>query len=100
MKKQVKIATKQYVDDLLHGGTISSSLDNYKDNGVYWVQFNSSSNAPYTSGYGWLHVISHASTGACIQMVYRFSSGITQICIRSFTNSQWYNWRKIDTLPA
>ncbi|MCI9293346.1 MAG: hypothetical protein HFF02_08645 [Erysipelotrichaceae bacterium] len=85
-------------DSLLKGG-YTGSLDDLHVTGYYWCNFSNVTGAPYTSGYGWVEVIRHLAVNsqACVQKIYRFNLGITEVAIRPYTNNQWYEWRKIIT---
>ncbi|MCI9292995.1 MAG: hypothetical protein HFF02_06845 [Erysipelotrichaceae bacterium] len=93
---ETAISKKQ--DSLLKGG-YTGSLNGLYTAGWYWCNFSNVTGSPYTSGYGWVEVIRHLAVNsqACVQKIYRFSSGITEIAIRPYTNNQWWGWRKVAT---
>ena len=79
-------------------GNFTGNMNDLKSPGWYWCIFANITNGPYTSGYGWLEVIT-SSTTAVVQKVYRYNaSGITQVTMRGYTNAQWYPWRTLQTV--
>lgn len=88
--------------DVLTKGTYVGSLDDLYTPGWYWCHFGDDvTGSPYTSGFGYTIVEAKISQSgvsqSCIQKIYRFNSGITDIAIRPRTNNQWYPWRKVVT---
>ena len=82
-------------DSLMHG-TYSGDIDECKEVGCHYCNFANITNAPYTSGYGWIEVKRSGET--FIQEIYRHStSGVSEKVVREFANSKWYPWRKILT---
>lgn len=78
----------------LRCGTYTGDLDECKGIGCYWTNFANDTNAPYTSGYGYIEVKSSSST-SFIQEIYRHTSdGISEKLIRQYVNSQWHPWVK------
>lgn len=97
---QIKTVVNGAVDDIgkkqnsLVRGAFTGSIDDCKEIGCHYANFTNVTNAPYTSGYGWIDV--KAPGGTYIQEIYRYSAeGIVEKAVRDFINNQWYPWRKI-----
>lgn len=83
-------------DITLRRGTYTGDLDECKEVGLYWVNFTNVTNAPYTSGYGFVDVKA-SSSNVFVQEIYRHTSdGVSEKKVRQYINSQWHPWIKID----
>lgn len=71
-------------------------LDNLVgENSVYFVNTSYATNAPISSGYGFLENVS-ANSAASVQRFTVYSApGYGDTYIRIYINSQWYSWTKI-----
>lgn len=99
---QIKSVVNQTVDDLgtkqnsIVRGTFTGDLNECKEVGLYWANFTNVTNAPYTSGYGFVDVKA-SSSNAFVQEIYRHTSnGVSEKKVRQCINSQWHPWIKID----
>jgi len=77
------------------GALANVDLDDYKENGFYWVSQTGVTNKP-VSNFGYLEVIKPSTT---IQIFTCFGSNSTvtrgDTYVRFFANNQWYDWVKI-----
>lgn len=92
-----KISFLNFRRSVIKTGTLTGNIDNFDDTGIYWVNFEDITNAPYNTGYGWVEILESSSTSR-VQKVFKYSAnGITEVAFRGYTNSRWYPWRKIVT---
>ncbi len=83
--------------DALNHPTFVGDLDECTVIGCYWTNFANDTNAPYTSGYGYIEV--SASGGSRLQKLYRHTdNGISEHYVRNYVNNQWYPWSKNDLI--
>lgn len=83
--------------DALNHPTFVGDLDECTVIGCYWTNFANDTNAPYTSGYGYIEV--SASGGSRLQKLYRHTdNGISEHYVRNYVNNQWYPWSKSDLI--
>lgn len=76
---------------LINGGReFTGDINTLTDTGVYWINLSNCTNGPASSGYGTMEVISYE---VFLQRFTFYDDG-TVYC-RTYTNSQWYDWRKI-----
>lgn len=76
---------------LINGGReFTGDLNTLTDTGVYWINLSNCTNGPASSGYGTMEVISYE---VVLQRFTFYQDGI--VYCRTYTNSQWYEWRKI-----
>lgn len=76
---------------LINGGRkFTGDINTLTDTGVYWINLSNCTNGPASSGYGTMEVISYE---VFLQRFTFYYDG-TVYC-RTYTNSQWYDWRKI-----
>ncbi len=75
--------------NILGGNTYTGDLNDNTDVGVFWVNLSSCTNGPASSGFGILQMVK-ASSGLRQQTFTFYSSG--EIWVRTYANSQWYNW--------
>lgn len=101
-KTDEEISSKQ--DDLEGGGLSDANLNNYIENGNYWVTRTGMTNVPVDS-FGYLEVIRVNTTSSsfiCMQRFTRFGAdNVTtrgETYLRFYSNSQWYNWFKVAEL--
>ena len=74
--------------------TFTGDIDECTEIGCHWAKFAEITNAPYTTGYGYIEV--SASGGTKLQKIYRHTEdGITEHWSRDYVNNQWYPWRKV-----
>lgn len=74
--------------------TFTGNINECTGVGCYWAKFADITNAPYTSGYGYIEV--SVSGGTKLQKIYRHTEdGITEHWSRDYVNNQWYPWRKV-----
>lgn len=87
------VATKQ--DDLSCGQLTNVDLNDYKDNGFYWVTQTNVSNKPATN-FGYL-IVAHPSTVIQIFICHANDTTVTRgdMYVRFYANNQWYGWNKI-----
>ena len=74
---------------LLDLGYINGDLDNMTSIGVSWCDFSYCTNAPFSSGYG--YVIRDFASGSVTQTAFRYDIGM--IYRRSHVNGAWTKWR-------
>lgn len=72
------------------GGKFTGDLNTLTDTGVYWINLSNCTNGPASSGYGTMEVISYE---VVLQRFTFYHDGI--VYCRTYTNSQWYEWREI-----
>lgn len=76
---------------LINGGrNFTGDLNTLTDTGVYWINLSNCTNGPASSGYGTMEVISYE---VFLQRFTFYYDGI--VYCRTYTNSQWYEWREI-----
>lgn len=76
---------------LINGGSqFTGDINTLTDTGVYWINLSNCTNGPDSSGYGTMEVISYE----IILQRFTFYFDGTVYC-RTYTNSQWYEWREI-----
>ena len=76
---------------LINGGSqFTGDINTLTDTGVYWINLSNCTNGPDSSGYGTMEVISYET----ILQRFTFYWDGTVYC-RTYTNSQWYEWREI-----
>lgn len=76
---------------LINGGeNFTGDLNTLTDTGVYWINLSNCTNVPASSGYGTMEVISYE---VCLQRFTSYYDG--NVYCRTYTNSQWYEWREI-----
>lgn len=76
---------------LINGGQdFTGDINTLTDTGVYWINLSNCTNGPDSSGYGTMEVISYETV---LQRFTFYQDGI--IYCRTYTNSQWYEWREI-----
>lgn len=76
---------------LINGGKgFTGDLNTLTDTGVYWINLSDCTNGPASSGYGTMEVISYETI---LQRFTFYYDGI--VYCRTYTNSQWYEWREI-----
>ena len=75
--------------NILGGNTYTGDLNDNTDVGTFWVNLSSCTNGPASSGFGILQMVK-ASSGLRQQTFTFYSSG--EIWVRTYVNSQWYNW--------
>lgn len=106
--QQINAGNVTGVVDIKHGGTGNSTrsgslcalinggrkftgdLNTLTDTGVYWINLSNCTNGPASSGYGTMEVISYE---VFLQRFTFYQDGI--VYCRTYTNSQWYEWREI-----
>ena len=81
--------------NLLGGSDYTGDLNNNTDVGVFWVNLSNCTNGPASSGFGILQTVK-ASSGLRQQTFTFYSSG--KIWVRTYTNSQWYDWYAVAML--
>ena len=74
---------------LLDLGYINGDLDNMTSIGASWCDFSYCTNAPFSSGYG--YVIRDCASGSVTQTAFRHDIGM--IYRRSHVNGAWTKWR-------
>lgn len=74
---------------LLDLGDINGDLDNMTSIGASWCDFGYCTNAPFSSGYG--YVIRDCASGSVTQTAFRHDIGM--IYRRSHVNGAWTKWR-------
>lgn len=76
---------------LINGGKqFTGDINTLTDTGVYWINLSNCTNGPASSGYGTMEVISYE---VFLQRFTFYDTGI--VYCRTYTNSQWYEWREI-----
>lgn len=76
---------------LINGGRgFTGDINTLTDTGVYWINLSDCANGPASSGYGTMEVISYE---VVLQRFTFYSTGT--IYYRTYTNSQWYDWKEI-----
>lgn len=76
---------------LINGGReFTGDLNTLTDTGVYWINLSNCTNGPASSGYGTMEVISYE---VFLQRFTFYNTGT--VYYRTYTNSQWYDWKKI-----
>lgn len=76
---------------LINGGRqFTGDINTLTDTGVYWINLSNCTNGPASSGYGTMEVISYE---VFLQRFTFYYDGI--VYCRTYTNSQWYDWREI-----
>lgn len=76
---------------LINGGkNFTGDLNTLTDTGVYWINLSNCTNGPASSGYGTMEVISYE---IILQRFTSYRDG--NVYCRTYTNSQWYEWREI-----
>lgn len=76
---------------LINGGReFTGDLNTLTDTGVYWINLSNCTSGPASSGYGTMEVISYE---VFFQRFTFYYDGI--VYCRTYTNSQWYEWREI-----
>lgn len=81
-------------DITLRRGTYTGDLNECKEIGCYWTNFANDTNAPYTSGYGYIEVKSSSSASFIQEISRHTTDGISEKLIRQYVNSQWHPWIK------
>lgn len=79
-------------------GTATSPVDLNDllgENSTYFVNTAYATNAPVSSGYGFLELISAASSATLQRFTLYSSPGYGDTYIRIYINSQWYAWTKV-----
>lgn len=94
--EKLKSFTSDGMQSALSLGALANvDLDDYKENGFYWVTQTGVSNKP-VSNFGYLEVINPSTT---IQIFTAFGSNATvtrgDTYVRFYANNQWYDWVKI-----
>lgn len=74
---------------LMDLGDINGDLDNMTSIGASWCDFSYCTNAPFSSGYG--YVIRDCASGSLTQTAFRYDIGM--IYRRSHVNGAWTKWR-------
>ena len=74
---------------LLDLGYINGDLDHMTSIGASWCDFSYCTNAPFSSGYG--YVIRDCASGSATQTAFRYDIGM--IYRRSHVNGSWTAWR-------
>lgn len=76
---------------LINGGRgFTGDLNTLTDTGVYWINLSDCTNGPASSGYGTMEVISYE---VFLQRFTFYNTGT--VYYRTYTNSQWYDWKEI-----
>lgn len=76
---------------LINGGkNFTGDINTLTNSGVYWINLSNCTNGPVSSGYGTMEVISYE---VVFQRFTFYQDGI--VYCRTYTNSQWYEWREI-----
>lgn len=76
---------------LINGGkNFTGDINTLTDSGVYWINLSNCTNEPASSGYGTMEVISYE---VVFQRFTFYNTGT--IYYRTYTNSQWYDWKEI-----
>lgn len=76
---------------LINGGReFTGDLNTLTDTGVYWINLSNCTNGPASSGYGTMEVISYE---VFLQRFTFYNTGT--VYYRTYTNSQWYDWKEI-----
>lgn len=76
---------------LINGGReFTGDLNTLTDTGVYWINLSNCTSGPASSGYGTMEVISYE---VFLQRFTFYNTGT--IYYRTYTNSQWYDWKEI-----
>lgn len=76
---------------LINGGSdFTGDINTLTDTGVYWINLSNCTNGPASSGYGTMEVISYETV---LQRFTSYQDG--NVYCRTYTNSQWYEWREI-----
>lgn len=72
------------------GKNFTGDINTLTDSGVYWINLSNCTNGPASSGYGTMEVISYETV---LQRFTFYNTGT--IYYRTYTNSQWYDWKEI-----
>lgn len=76
---------------LINGGAgFTGDLNTLTDTGVYWINLSNCTNGPASSGWGTMEVVSYK---VVLQRFTSYQDG--NVYCRTYTNSQWYEWREI-----
>lgn len=76
---------------LINGGSeFTGDINTLTDTGVYWINLSNCTNGPTSSGYGTMEVISYE---VVLQRFTSYYDG--NVYCRTYTNSEWYEWREI-----
>lgn len=76
---------------LINGGkNFAGDINTLNDAGVYWINLSNCTNGPASSGYGTMEVISYETR---LQRFTFYNTG--SVYYRTYTNSQWYDWKEI-----
>lgn len=76
---------------LINGGSeFTGDINTLTDTGVYWINLSNCTNGPSSSGYGTMEIISYE---VVLQRFTFYQNG--NVYCRTYTNSQWYEWREI-----
>lgn len=76
---------------LINGGSeFTGDINTLTDTGVYWINLSNCTNGPSSSGYGTMEIISYE---VVLQRFTSYQDG--NVYCRTYTNSQWYEWREI-----
>lgn len=76
---------------LINGGSgFTGDINTLTSTGVYWIDLSNCTNGPTSSGYGTMEVISYE---VILQRFTSYQDG--NVYCRTYTNSQWYEWREI-----
>ena len=76
---------------LINGGqNFTGDINTLTDSGAYWINLSNCTNGPASSGYGTMEIISYE---VVLQRFTFYNTG--KVFYRTYTNSQWYDWKEI-----
>ena len=78
--------------NFITGGTYSGNINDLTTIGSYWLNLSNCQNGPARSGHGTMEV-TRSTSNNYLQRFTFYNTGT--VYYRTYTNSQWYDWKEI-----